>query len=117
MFQAIANTFANCFKIPELKSRILFTLAVLGICRLISMVPIPGLNGALLADFFEKNAAQGGGLLGMYSMFTGGALERCAVGDDVNVRPAERSFVERATRSRHFGDDGLDVFANPLDGA
>src|SRR5437773_1398886 len=81
MFRAIANTFANCFKIPELKSRIIFTLVVLGICRLTSMIPIPGLDGAALADYFDKNAKQaGGGLLGMYSMFTGGALERCAVG-------------------------------------
>jgi preprotein translocase subunit SecY len=81
MFAAIANTFANCFKIPELKSRILFTLLVLGICRVIAMIPIPGLNGIALADFFDKNAGkQGAGMLGMYSMFTGGALERCAVG-------------------------------------
>src|SRR5881275_1263552 len=81
MFRNIFNTFANCFKIPELKSRIIFTLVVLGICRLTSMIPIPGLDGAALADYFDKNAKQaGGGLLGMYSMFTGGALERCAVG-------------------------------------
>ncbi|HYV29652.1 MAG TPA: preprotein translocase subunit SecY, partial [Candidatus Binatia bacterium] len=81
MLANIANTFANCFKIPELKSRILFTLIVLGICRVAAMIPIPGLNGAALQDFFEKNATkEGGGLLGMYSMFTGGALERCAVG-------------------------------------
>src|SRR6266496_4769075 len=81
MLANIANTFANCFKIPELKSRILFTLIVLGICRVAAMIPIPGLDGAALQDFFEKNATkEGGGLLGMYSMFTGGALERCAVG-------------------------------------
>src|SRR3954454_19839427 len=82
MIAAIANTFANCFKIPELKSRILFTLLVLGICRVIAMIPIPGLDGAALADYFEKNASRAGGsgLLGMYSMFTGGALEHCAVG-------------------------------------
>src|SRR5881397_1616078 len=81
MLANIANTFANCFKIPELKSRILFTLIVLGICRVAAMIPIPGLDGAALAEFFEKNATkEGGGLLGMYSMFTGGALERCAVG-------------------------------------
>jgi preprotein translocase subunit SecY len=81
MLANIANTFANCFKIPELKSRILFTLIVLGICRVAAMIPIPGLDGAALADFFEKNATkEGGGLIGMYSMFTGGALERCAVG-------------------------------------
>ena len=81
MLANIANTFANCFKIPELKSRIVFTLVVLAICRVAAMIPIPGLDGAALADFFEKNAAKdGGGMLGMYSMFTGGALERCAVG-------------------------------------
>src|SRR6266542_561099 len=81
MLANIANTFANCFKIPELKSRILFTLIVLGICRVAAMIPIPGLDGAALAEFFEKNATkEGGGLIGMYSMFTGGALERCAVG-------------------------------------
>lgn len=81
MLAAIANTFANCFKIPELKSRIIFTLVVLGICRVIAMIPIPGLDGAALADYFDKNAARSGaGIMGMYSMFTGGALERCALG-------------------------------------
>ncbi len=80
MFKNIFQTFANCFKIPELKSRILFTLLVLAVCRLIALIPIPGLDGALLAEFFERNAQQGGGLLGMYSLFTGGAMERCAIG-------------------------------------
>ena len=83
MLKTILNTFANCFKIPELKSRIVFTLIVLGICRVISMLPVPGLDGAALSAYFDQMARQGdssGGLLGMYSMFTGGALERCAVG-------------------------------------
>ena len=83
MFKTILNTFANCFKIPELKSRIVFTLIVLGICRVISMIPVPGLDGAALSQYFDqqnRSGDAGGGLLGMYSMFTGGALERCAVG-------------------------------------
>ena len=82
MFANIANTFANCFKIPELKSRIIFTLLVLAICRVIAIIPIPGLDGAALTAYASKNAARagGGGLLGMYSLFTGGALERCAIG-------------------------------------
>jgi preprotein translocase subunit SecY len=79
MLATIFNTFANCFKIPELKSRILFTLIVLGICRLVSMIPVPGLDGKALSDFFDTHKGAGG-LLGMYSMFTGGAMERCAVG-------------------------------------
>src|SRR5215470_9643572 len=80
MLAAIANTFSNCFKIPELKSRILFTLMVLAICRLEAVVRIPGLNGGALADFFSKASGGTGGMLGMYSLFTGGALEHCAVG-------------------------------------
>jgi preprotein translocase subunit SecY len=80
MIKNIVNTFVNCFKIPELRSRILFTLIVLGICRLVAIVPIPGLDSSALRQYFDSNAGSGGGLLGMYSMFTGGALERCAVG-------------------------------------
>jgi preprotein translocase subunit SecY len=80
MLAAIANTFSNCFKIPELKSRILFTLMVLGICRLAAIISIPGLDGSALASFLEKSGATGGGMLGMYSLFTGGALEHCALG-------------------------------------
>jgi len=81
MFASLVNTFKNCFKIPELKSRILFTMLLLAICRLASAVRIPGLDGATLAAYFQTKAARGGGgLLGMYSMFTGGALEHCAVG-------------------------------------
>jgi preprotein translocase subunit SecY len=81
MLKTILNTFANCFKIPELKSRILFTLLLLGLCRVIAMVPVPGLDAAALRHFFESKAGQGnGGMLGMFSMFTGGALERCAIG-------------------------------------
>lgn len=81
MFSNILNTFSNCFKIPELKSRIFFTLLILGVCRLAAIVPIPGLDGHALGEYFRASASKsGGGLLGMYSMFTGGALEHCAVG-------------------------------------
>ena len=82
MLAAIYNTFVNCFKIPELKSRILFTVAVLAICRLEAVVRIPGLDGAVLANYFASRvgSADSSSLLGMYSLFTGGALEHCAVG-------------------------------------
>ena len=79
MFRNIFNTFANCFKIPELKSRILFTLGLLAVCRLIAYIRIPGLNGTALTEYFGR--AQGsGGLLGMYNTFAGGAFEHCAIG-------------------------------------
>ena len=81
MFRNLLNTFANCFKIPELKSRILFTLGLLAVARLLAIIRIPGLNGQALADYFSKQQNSGtGGLLGMYNNFAGGAFEHCAIG-------------------------------------
>jgi len=80
MFTNLANTFSNCFKIPELKSRIFFTLLVLAICRVAAVVRIPGLDGAALTAYFKEHANDSSSVLGMYSMFTGGALEHCAIG-------------------------------------
>src|ERR1700734_2957368 len=80
MLASIVNTFGNCFKIPELKSRIGFTFLLLAICRLAAYIRIPGLDGAALSAYLASNAATGGGVMNMYSLFTGGALENCAVG-------------------------------------
>ena len=84
MLKNIFDTFANCFKIPELKSRILFTLLLLAICRLTAIIPVPGLDGrelsAFLQDLARREQGSGGSLVGMYSLFTGGALENCAIG-------------------------------------
>jgi len=80
MFRSIFNTFGNCVKIPELKSRIIFTLGVLAVCRLIAWIRIPGLDGNALHAYFNSHAQSGGGMLGMYNTFAGGALEHCAIG-------------------------------------
>jgi preprotein translocase subunit SecY len=80
MFRSIFNTFGNCVKIPELKSRIIFTLGVLAVCRLIAWIRIPGLDGNALHTYFASHSQSGGGMLGMYNTFAGGALEHCAIG-------------------------------------
>ena len=88
MFKTYFETLANCFRIPELRSRIWFTLFVLVICRLVALTPVPGLDGEVLLKAFddlreaEANNPDGSSpnLLGLYSLFTGGALERCAIG-------------------------------------
>ena len=77
MFRSIFNTLGNCFKIPELKSRILFTIMLLAVCRLTAFIVIPGIDGHALAEYFNKHAQ--GGLLTMYNTFAGGALGNCAV--------------------------------------
>jgi preprotein translocase subunit SecY len=79
MFRSIATTFTNCFRIPELKSRILFTLGILFVCRLMAFLRIPGLDGVELQRFYKTLEAGDGGLLSLYAMFTGGAVFRCAV--------------------------------------
>jgi preprotein translocase subunit SecY len=78
MFRNIADTFANCFKIPELKSRILFTIGVLAIVRLTAWVRVPGLDGTALSNYFNSHSQ--GGAMGMVNMFNGGALANCAIG-------------------------------------
>jgi preprotein translocase subunit SecY len=79
MFRSIASTLSNCFKIPELKSRIWFTLGLLAVCRLLAVIRIPGLNGEALSHFFATKGGDGG-ILGMYNTFAGGAFEHCAIG-------------------------------------
>ena len=68
--------FQNIFKIPELKKRILFTLAMLAVYRIGAHVPTPGINGAALAEFFARTQ---GTILGFFDMFSGGALSRLTI--------------------------------------
>ena len=72
----IGSGFQNIFKIPELKRRILFTAALLIVYRIGVHVPVPGIDAGALASFFAKAK---GTLLGLFDMFSGGALERLSV--------------------------------------
>lgn len=72
------SAFANIWKIKELKSRILFTLGMVVICRLITSVPTPGVDIEPMKDWF--NSQDGEGFSGMFNMFTGGALSQCSIG-------------------------------------
>jgi len=74
------SAFTNCLKIPELRQRIFYTLSLLFIARIGANIPLPGLDTQPLQAFFADQTAQGGGsLLGLYNMFTGGALLKGAV--------------------------------------
>jgi preprotein translocase subunit SecY len=66
----------NIFKIPELKRRILWTLAFLAVYRVGVHIPTPGVNGDALASFFAQAR---GTLFSLIDMFTGGGLERLSV--------------------------------------
>jgi preprotein translocase subunit SecY len=72
----IGQGFQNIFKIPELKKRILYTFALLSVYRVGVHVPTPGVDTVALASFFARAK---GTLLGLFDMFSGGALERLSV--------------------------------------
>ncbi|MBM4143090.1 MAG: preprotein translocase subunit SecY [Lentisphaerae bacterium] len=75
------SAFSNSLKIPELRRRILFTLGLIFICRLVATVPAPGVDALALRRVIESIESQvGGGFLGWIDLFSGGALANCAVG-------------------------------------
>ncbi|MDQ6965306.1 MAG: preprotein translocase subunit SecY, partial [Mariprofundaceae bacterium] len=67
---------ADMGKIPELKSRILFTLALLVVFRIGAHIPVPGIDAVVLAELFKQVS---GTMLGMFDMFSGGALSRLTI--------------------------------------
>src|SRR5215470_9927767 len=73
---ASSINFSAFTKATELKSRIWFTLGALVIYRLGTYIPIPGIDPGILHDIFSRNA---GGILGMFDMFSGGALGRMTI--------------------------------------
>ena len=68
------DSFRDAFRLPDLKRRILFTLAALFIYRLGAHVPTPGVDASALGRLFEQ-----GGVLGFLDLFAGGALSRFSI--------------------------------------
>ncbi|OPZ26493.1 MAG: preprotein translocase subunit SecY [Lentisphaerae bacterium ADurb.BinA184] len=71
--------YANCVRIPELRKRILFTLGVITLCRLAANIPCPGVDVNQAEALFANMGQRGGGLLNMFDIFSGGALQNFAV--------------------------------------
>ncbi|HEY3834943.1 MAG TPA: preprotein translocase subunit SecY [Bryobacteraceae bacterium] len=72
LFDAISNV----FRIPDLRKRVLFTLALLAVYRLGSFVPTPGIDVLKWQDFLTR---QSGGIFGFFDMFAGGNIRRLSV--------------------------------------
>ncbi len=71
------SSIANIAKIPELRRRILFTLAMLAVYRVGVFVTIPGVNRVEMGHVVTKGGS--GSFLGMFNMFSGGALEQMSI--------------------------------------
>ncbi len=67
---------ANIFRIPDLRRRVLFTLAMLFVYRIGGHIPTPGINADLLQQFFDQNR---GTFLGFVDLFSGGQLKRMTI--------------------------------------
>jgi preprotein translocase subunit SecY len=72
----IFEAFANVFRIPDLRKRVLFTLGLLAVYRLGSFVPTPGINIDRWKDFFSNNLS---GIFGFFDMFAGGNVRRLTI--------------------------------------
>src|SRR6266702_8671395 len=70
------DKFANIFRIPDLRKRILFTLGLLAVYRVGGHIPIPGINSKLFQQFIEQNR---GTLLGFVDLFSGGQFRRMTI--------------------------------------
>lgn len=73
------SAFTNCFKIPELRQRIMLTLGLIFIARVGAAIPLPGIDPSPLQAYYASGASDGNGLIGLYNMFTGGAMMQGAV--------------------------------------
>jgi len=71
-FEAVANV----FRIPDLRKRVLFTLALLAVYRFGGHIPTPGINAMKLEEFFQQNQ---GTLFGFIDLFSGGMFRRLTI--------------------------------------
>lgn len=71
----------NCWKVPELRTRILFTAGIIVLARMASSIPCPGIDSIALHDYMTNKLSGNavGGMLTMMSMFSGGALEQFSI--------------------------------------
>ncbi|MDQ6665262.1 MAG: preprotein translocase subunit SecY [Acidobacteriota bacterium] len=70
------EAFANVFRIPDLRKRVLFTLAMLAVYRLGSFIPTPGINIGRWEEFFARNSSS---MFGLFDVFAGGNIRRLTV--------------------------------------
>src|SRR6185503_18428442 len=70
------EAFANIFRVPDLRKRVLFTLGLLAVYRLGSQIPAPGINIQRWEEFFNSQA---GSIFGFFDLFAGGNIRKLTI--------------------------------------
>jgi preprotein translocase subunit SecY len=73
------SAFRNAFKIPELRGKILFTVAIIAVYRLGSHLPVPGVDFDAVQNYLENPAQDPSGAFTLINLFSGGALTQFAI--------------------------------------
>jgi preprotein translocase subunit SecY len=76
------SAFRDSFRVPELRSRILFTLAMIVIVRIGTSITLPGVDGSVLDEWIASRADSGGAaaqVAALLNVFSGGGLQNCAI--------------------------------------
>ena len=73
------SAFRNAFKIPELRGKILFTLAIIAVYRLGSHLPVPGVDFNAVQNYLQNPAQDTTGAFTLINLFSGGALTQFAI--------------------------------------
>jgi len=122
--------FKNAFKIPELRSRLLFTIGALIVFRIGTHITVPGIDMSELNRFFDDILSKGGeggigALLGLLNLFTGGALKQFAI-FGLGVMPYISSSIimqllqvvipslEKLAKEGEFGRKKINVYTRYL---
>ena len=76
------SAFLNAFRIKELRNKIFFTAGVIVLCRIAANIPCPGVDTKNLKTYFDSFGADSaaGQFMGMFDLFSGGALQQFAIG-------------------------------------
>jgi len=72
----VFSAFTNIFRVPELKSRVLFVLGILLVYRIGAHIPVPGINLAAMDAYFK---GQNSGILGFLNLFSGNAFKQASI--------------------------------------
>ena len=74
------SAFANIFKIPELRQRVLFTLALLAVVRIGAAITLPGVDPSVVQGYLDDSGSRGGNALNtLISAFSGGVVASCSI--------------------------------------